>query len=518
MILRVRHIFFATIVALLALAGCNNIGPEVPDVGSGGPKDASLQIVVGAAPVGDGRAIGGADSAMAGEKMNNLTVLVAKDNVVYKWIVLDEDNAEFNATQTEAIVSFENMERGNHDIYLVANTPIDLSAYTTAGADVTPLRETLLSELAGTTTPAFTEANGMPLTAIMSTTLEQGINQMDAELERVVGRLTIVVNNYVTDNQYKVFLANLNTSPFNASRAYLFNHDYTVPAGNTYRNFNLPTATQLIANDATTVLFDDYIYETDNAALYKLGFVLGVVTNYTSATPPTANVGVSIGTTNHTSLVPGHPYALYNRGVGKYLCVNSSNQLVWRTEGELSLSNANEFAWEVSGENSGSIRNVAHNVYLHSENTNNSAVTLGGATTYNIGYNSGITFYTTETMSSWGGYYNYYYYVNATSSGLTIVSRNTNNSPGNNNQRWYVRDVVWGANWSGVAEEDLKGNYVHDKAMTYINALGGVSPLKRIDRNEHFRLGVNIFYNPQLGSFNFEVQPWGSGGGDVTFD
>ena len=66
MILRVRHIFFATIVGLLALAGCNNIGPEVPDVGSGGPKDASLQIVVGAAPVGDGRAIGGAGTAVAG--------------------------------------------------------------------------------------------------------------------------------------------------------------------------------------------------------------------------------------------------------------------------------------------------------------------------------------------------------------------------------------------------------------------------------------------------------------------
>ena len=108
--------------------------------------------------------------------------------------------------------------------------------------------------------------------------------------------------------------------------------------------------------------------------------------------------------------------------------------------------------------------------------------------------------------------------MNGAESGLTIVSRGSTNSPGNNNQRWYVRDVVSGANWSGVAEEDLKGNYVHDKAMTYINALGGVSPLKRIDRNEHFRLGVNIFYNPQLGSFNFEVQPWGSGGGDVTFD
>ncbi len=513
MILRVRHIFFATIVGLLALAGCNNIGPDVPDVGSGGPKDASLQIVVGAAPVGDGRAIGGAGSAMAGEKMNNLTVLVAKDNVVYKWIVLDEDNAEFNATQTEAIVSFENMERGNHDIYLVANTPIDLSAYTTAGADVTPLRETLLSELAGTTTPAFTEENGMPMTAITTTTLKQGVNLVSSELERVVGRLTIVVNNYVTDNQYKVFLANLTTSPFNASKAYLFNHDYTVPAGNTYRNFNIPTATQLIANDATTVLFDDYIYETDNAALYKLGFAIGVVTNHSGDNPNFSSTTSINEELNHTEIIAGHHYVLYNRGVGKYLCVNDSGDLEWRSAGDITVANKNDYLWEFTGNSTSTIRNVGQDLYLRSDNSEMSVVSAASATTFTIGSNSGITFYTSS--DSWR---KNYYYVNATSSGLSVTNRGTSNSPNSNNQRWYLRDVVSGANWSGVAEEDLKGNYVHDKAMTYINALGGVSPLRRIGRNEHFRLGVNIFYNPQLGSFNFEVQPWGSGGGDVTFD
>lgn len=514
MILRVRHIFLAAIVALLALVGCDNIGPEVPEVGSGGgPKDASLQIVVGAAPVGDGRAIGSAGSAMAGEKMNNLTVLVTKDNVVYKSLVMDEDNAEFNAERTEALVSFDNMERGTHDIFLVANTPIDLSSYTVHGANVSGLREVLLSELSGTATPAFTEENGMPMTAIITTTLKQGANLVSGELERVVGRLTLVVNNHVTDSNYKVFLTNLTTSPFNASKAYLFNHDYTVPSGNTYRNFSLPSTTQLITNDATTVLFDDYIYETDEAALYNLGFAIGVVTNHSGSYPTYSATTAINEALNHTEIVAGHHYVLYNRGVGMYLCVNDSGVLEWRAANSITAANKNDFLWEFTGNSTSTIRNVGQDLYLRSNNSAISVVAAASATTFTIGNNSGRTFYTSS-----GSWRRTYYFVNANTSGLSVTNRGTSSSPNSNNQRWYLREISEKAAWSGVASEDLKGSYVHDKAMTYINALGGVSPLMRIDRNEHFRLGVNIFYNPQLGSFNFEVQPWGSGGGDVTFD
>ena len=59
---------------------------------------------------------------------------------------------------------------------------------------------------------------------------------------------------------------------------------------------------------------------------------------------------------------------------------------------------------------------------------------------------------------------------------------------------------------------------VHSAPLTFINDLGSPAPLTQIKRNENLQVGVNIFYNPQSGAFNFDVVPWTEVNGDVTFD
>ena len=75
-----------------------------------------------------------------------------------------------------------------------------------------------------------------------------------------------------------------------------------------------------------------------------------------------------------------------------------------------------------------------------------------------------------------------------------------------------------GASWTNYGSAELMADIRHSASLTFINDLGSPAPLTQIKRNENLQVGVNIFYNPQLGNFSFDVVPWTSVNGDVTFD
>ena len=525
-----RNIFSLVIAGLMMLVGCTNITPEMPDVGggnNGGPKDASVVISISSPLVAEeGRAIGGTGTAMAGEKMNNLTVFITKSGVVHKWLALNESSAEFNADRTEALVSFENLDRGDHEIYLIANTPIDLSRYMAEDASVANLKDALVGALSGTNTPAFSEEKGMPMTAVIPVSFKQGVNIIDGEVERVVARISIVVHNHVLDEDYRIVVAGFSLGNFNTSNTYLFNHDYTAPNGVAWNGFAVNSDSHYISNGGEFTLFDDYIYEgSAPSGNYTMGLKVAVFDNNTF-NPDSSNAEIKevpqITTTtggpdtskSHYDIIAGHHYFVRNVSNNRYLYVNNNNNTLAFSQ-TAPTSNYDNYLWVFSGNTSGTIQNVGTGLYLRRSSTSLSLNSnVNNAETFAFGsYNQ-----TTWFRSSYTERY-YKYFLTTNSGNSPVLSRGSRNanSTTSSAQLWYLYTPKQATGWSKAPWNNNEAT--HSAQLTIIDSSGRTIPLTEVRRNAHIKVGVNVFFNPEDGYFNFEVVPWKEGfGGDATFD
>ncbi len=526
MIWKNRHILSLVVAGLMTLVGCNNFEPEIPTVGGeqGGPQDASLTLTISTTSATEGgRAVGGAGTAVAGEKMNNLTVLITKGGVVHKWLALNGGSAEFNADRTEALVSFENLDRGDHEIYLVANTPIDLSSYMAENASVDNLKNALVGALSGTNTPTFSEEKGMPMTAIIPISFKQGVNIVSGELERVVARVSIVVNNHMLDEDFKIVVAGFSLGAFNASNSYLFNHDNTAPSGVVWNNFSVDSGSHYVEDGGEFTLFDNYVYE-GSAASSNYAMELKVAVFETSVfDPESSNAAVKalpeITTTsggpdtsvNHYDIMADHQYFVRNVGNNRYMYVNGSS-LAFATS--VPESNYENYLWVFSDNSSGTIRNVGTGLYLRRSSTTLSLNSnVNNAETFAFGsYNQTAWFRSSYTGSN----YKYFLANSGNSPALTRGSRNADSAT-SSAQLWYLYTPKQATGWSKTPWNNKSAT--HSAALTIIDSSGRTIPLTEVKRNAHIKVGVNIFFNPEDGHFNFEVVPWKEGfGGDATFD
>ena len=511
-----KHIF-AAIVAI-ATMGCSN------DWGGGlgyGPEevvnDADVRLTI-SGMAEQTRAIGAAGTAKAGDKMNSLTLLLVRDdNTIERRVDVPSNKtnevSSFNAAKTEATVELKDVERGAHKIYLIANSPMDLSAYT-VGANVATLglAEAKLATLAGTAVPDYTEAAGMPMTAVVDVMFKQGNNNVSAEVERVVGRFGLNFYNHVVDAGYSVFVAGAELSAFNASSGYLFNHDYTVPAGNTYRKFfDGASGSQKVPVSEKAVPFDSYLYETDGAATYNLSFAVGVFKGLAAGVTPTiTSIGAAPSAENHNEIVAGHPYLMYNVTRGVYLYMEDGDDEL-RVSATVPSEDYNNYLWTFSTQNAGTIQNVGTGYWIR---RSSSTIT----TTTNSGYATSFTKGDIDTNNR-TIYFRYgssgtRYFISVNNSNTVTFHTRSNNSPNSSDAYWTLREMQTVPKWSVGHEKSI----YHSAPLTFINDLGSPVPLTQIKRNENLQVGVNIFYNPQTGDFNFDVVPWTSVEGDVTFD
>lgn len=464
------------------------------------------------------RAIGAAGTAKAGDKMNSLTLLLVRDNNTIERRVDVPSNktnevSSFNAAKTEATVELKDVERGAHKIYLIANSPMDLSAYT-VGANVATLglAEAKLATLAGTAVPDYTEAAGMPMTAVVDVMFKQGNNNVSAEVERVVGRFGLNFYNHVVDTGYSVFVANAELSAFNASSGYLFNHDYTVPAGNTYRKFfDGASGSQKVPTSEKVTPMDTYLYETDGAATYELSFAVGVFQGLAAGVTPTATMGAAPSTENHNEIVAGHPYLMYNVTRNVYLYMDGD---VLRVSATVPSESYNNYLWTFSTQNAGTIQNVGTGRWIRRNNTTITTTNNSGQAT---SFTKGNVSSTDRTIYFRYGSSGTRYFISVNNSNTVTFHTRSNNSPNSSDAYWTLREMTTQPQWN-VSSSNVKASFYHSAPLTYINDLGSPVPLTQIKRNENLQVGVNIFYNPQTGDFNFDVVPWTNVNGDVTFD
>lgn len=524
MIRRLTYKILVLVACSALFAGCEQgfVGEWFDGPSGVESGDASLTITIEAPADDNTRAVPDEGSAAAGDKMNKLlALLVGGDNkIVARQVVVDTASGFTDATNKKAVITFDNLAVATYSVYLIANyesvTTINWANYTVGASVGTALTDALVgATLTGTATPSF-ETYGMPMTAKLTTTLQHGTNAVSAEVERVVGRFGVSVHNHVVGNDYKVVVSNIDLSSFNASNTYLFNHSNALPtSAKPYRKF-LETATEstyVPANESTP--FDQYVYETDESATYALSMAVAIFNSseVDAITPPSVITTKEPEVANYSTISSSSTeYFLYNRGQTGYFYMTDT--------GELKLGNVpvdtdplyDNYKWVFSGTSSGTIRNVGTGWYLRYD-SGTLTTTTSSPTTFTFGENDSSFFMRCIDGST-------RYFISATNTTTVGVSTRDNNlnynSPDKDSQRWYLRRETTTSGWQPA--EPVATAVISNHALTYDDE-GYVKPLEQIKRNQNIQVGVNLFYNPKEGYFNFEVETWVDKTIDnVTFD
>ena len=263
--------------------------------------------------------------------------------------------------------------------------------------------------------------------------------------------------------------------------------------------------------------FDQYVYETDAEATYALSMAVAIFnsSDVDATTPPSVVTTKGPEAANHNTISgTSTEYFLYNSQYGAYFYMTN--------EGELKLGNVpvdtdplyNNYKWVFSGTSSGTIRNVRTTWYLrYNSGTLTYTTSSSQATTFTFGkQDSPSSFF----MRYRQGYGSTRYFISGTSETEVGFTTRDSNNPDQNYQRWYLRTETTTSAWQPAAP--VVTAVISNHALTYDDE-GYVKPLKQIKRNQNIQVGVNLFYNPEDGYFNFEVETWEDKTvGNVTFD
>lgn len=515
-----------TVILLLAFACKKENSPEVIQDGTG-----SLVLNIGSSTK--------AGTAADGDKMNNLHVWVTdKSDVVVRyasWTGSDNGLVTMDATHAAAKVSISNINRGEYNIYIIANAPSSFTFPAVGNTIGDTFKKFVLNLPDGSLKPDF-GTGGMPLTLISSVSISPGKNVLNAELVRVCGRIRVSVRNHTISKN--IFLQSVKLGALNPDRGYLFQQDgHAVPAGNTYGEFvsiNNAEGTEVkdyIAPGTMETVIDQYIFETglDAVANMSLSFSGGIFAqNTVSAVVKAAKMdvyspGAEFAGFYKNNIASADYFIIRNSGANYFLRSNGSGmkQYYHNTVDELLASNEVErYFWTfdvksyVASSRYGksvvnSIKNVFEGKYVNISTTDYDPVTLSStAQSLIVGTRSpGMLIRYNDRQ-----YKVYCSYTN----GDDVRSRYYTNNE--NFVYWKmipVRKTQENVLTFKDAEKDFHKNV---SSIDYIDDFGISVPLTDICRNEDVNVIINVFYNPEYASVYFEVSAWTEISNETTFD
>ena len=513
------------IVLLLAFACKRENNPEIIQEGIG-----SLVLNIGSSTK--------AGTAADGDKMNNLHVWVTDKS--YKvvryasWTGSNNAQVTMDASLAAATVSISNINRGEYNIYIIANAPSSFT-YPAVGATIgDSFKKFVLKLPDGSLKPDF-GTGGMPLTLISSVSISPGKNVLNAELVRVCGRIRVSVRNHTTSKN--IFLQSVKLGARNPDRGYLFQQDgHAVPDDTTYREFvSIDNAKgdevkDYIAPGIMKTVIDQYIFETglNVVANMSLSFSGGIFAqNTVSAVVKAAKMDVySPGTEfagfYENNIKSADYFIIRNCGANYFLRSNGNGmkQYYHNTVEELLATNEVErYFWSFDvkkyvGVSSGtggsvvnSIKNVFEGKYINISTTEYDPVTLSSTVQSLIVGTQDL-----GMLIRNGDYKIYCSYT----TGDDVKSKL--NKADQNLVYWKMipvtkreEDVL---TFTG-AEKDFHKNV---SSIDYIDDFGVSVPLTDICRNEDVNIIINVFYNPEHASVYFEVSGWEKISNETTFD
>lgn len=515
------------IVLLLAFACKRENNPEIIQEGIG-----SLVLNIGSSTK--------AGTAADGDKMNNLHVWVTDKS--YKvvryasWTGSNNAQVTMDASLAAATVSISNINRGEYNIYIIANAPSSFTFPAVGETIGDTFKKYVINLPDGGKEPDFGD-DGMPLTLISSVEISPGKNVLNAELVRVCGRLRVSVRNHTAGRN--IFLQSVKLGARNPDRGYLFHQDgHAIPDENTYGEFvsidngDGKTVTSYIKPGTMEPVIDQYIFETglDAVSNMSLSFSGGIFKENTeSAVVEDVKMDVySPGTEfagfyeSNIKAADADYFIIRNCSDNYFLRSNGSGmkQYYFNTVDELLASNEVErYFWTFDvasyiGVSSGygrsdvnSIKNVFEGKYINISTTEYAPVTLSSTEQALI-----VGTQPLGMLIRNGDYKIYCSYT----TGDDVKSKI--NQADQNLVYWKMIPVKKTEEevfkFRG-AEKDFHKNV---SSIDYIDEFGVSVPLTHICRNEDVNVIINVFYNPEYASVYFEVSAWTEITNETTFD
>lgn len=497
--------------AMLLVGGCTELAPET---GMGQGTSLTLMLRNGEArletrgvqDLDDDGQVSPLEEVVDGRRMYRLAVYLVSDGTVVASEVLDDNDPRFGAGNTEATVSFDNLDYSKpYQLYAVANYgeyDSQTSGHLSAITDVTGSMQVTSSA----TSALCPKATPYPLTLKKEIALQPGTNFVSGELVRTYARVRINIR-----NQSKADLQVTKLSfadRFTQSTAPLFGEGGTANATPSVTSGDAvtPFVKDMIipgigeGNSVTeSTIFDAYMLES-NGGQYQ--YTLGV--KYGGGVSETVYTVDGNYITNPNSVVDGGLYVVYSTNAGRYLYDNGSNNLSvtssYSTGGELNHNCVWRFI-QVS-DNDYRIESMGRSgYYIKSSAVKNNAVPM----TSTAGENDYFT------LSQSGSYM----YMRSTS-GYYYLAVNNNNAPvgaySGNSRRFRLYRVN---------ATTVNSDVVHEAAIpitTIDKETGENVPMQKLSRNDFVNILVNVSYNDKSGDVEFEVSDWNEVEGDVTFD
>ena len=367
--------------------------------------------------------------------------------------------------------------------------------------------------------------------------LVAGVNKTSVKLEYTSARIRIDVRNY---SDVDLSISDLTFSDnFTQSTCYLFSRldsDGNYALATDYHGKGAPLAThanaitpfvpdQIITKDmGVTTIFDGLIYESrdlDNNYVYTLDLGADVINyNYYEQ----KNGGQRI---HYLSEIDSEgPYFLIRRRgednyeMDSYLYVENDKVYASPDYGytpQQVLENCRKeryynYVWQlVKSGSSYYIRNVETEDYIERIRTNYSEVE--SARLQMVGWEEYQTKADTFTVSVSDTNNGYFLFKSNTYWGDAYINVRNNNVVGWNGFGAWSQFVLFPV-------EQIKDNTLREAIVlrTIDSETGVANDVHEIKRNDFIRVQVGVTYNPYRGNFEFVVEDWKTGGGDITFN
>lgn len=525
-----------TATLLLVLASCAKETAGVEEGGTG-----SLTLRIGTVPEAVLTKAG--RSAAEGDEMSKLSVWVVRRGggsdegtiIIHEHLLSPGDEITSGGTEKEsgsilssvefasdgksAQMRFIDVPRGNFTLYAVANfEELDHGEYAVGKK----IDENFLDMLVNTTalgdgeSPKFDGETslGMPCSAAVDFSIGAGENSVTAEMRRCVGRLTIAVRNNIAGSA--LFFKGVGLSARNPSKGYVFAHEgAAVPEGTAEVAFPEPDGFSRVPalTEEPVEIYDTFLYETmpeDKPFTFNLFGAAYPIEVGLQDVSLAYRQEYAFGT--FTSDIPASDTQfLISSAASEDYYVGDNGGLSLRffsDDAELKSHNGIEnWFWTFSG--TGVITNVG----------TGRQITLDGASASLS--ETGTTF--TLTQETVSGISALRFSAGSMSLGVNpdVGIVGTNGKESEPETHWRLRKAVAKAGGENGIPYFKDASYEIPRVtrpFTYIDGYGVAQPLTHIDRNEHVRLVIGIFYNREIGQFGFTVEPWREKKSETTFD
>ena len=524
----IPHISFTLLLGAALLLSCGKLPSAETSTEQPSQKgNATVQIEIGSAPQ--------TKSAKDGDTMLNLRV----------WMVDSNNKVSYYASHTpnavRDTVTFPDVVRGDYKLYFLANSTA-LSSYVAGSTiDDSFLKATLSLPSTSATYPTYSDTEGMPLSLTKTCSVGPGINRISAEIVRVCGQISVTLKNRTTDKA--IYVTGVSLSKRSPSLGYLFQQDdHSSPSGTTYGELQSSSTLTRIEPGAENKMISCYLFEScDDASTLSLSIAGGIYEKDDTTVPTVTTVTKSgyktTGDDDNTIISTSKTYFIASASSPRqFLKADKDGNLAIEDVGSdaelFAKSDITNYLWQFSSTSSPEVKNVGTKKYItisvsvSREWSGWSGYTYSATSSFSFSTSSqslststatGRQFYDSDSYNSSSRYDSYYSYLYNNNGTIGVTDPVTSTSSATNTG-WYLREATaYEYTVEGLSPDPLD-DFDRTSPLSYTDSYGIIQPLEKVCRNDKVNIIVNLFYNPQTSTFDFEVEPWTEKNNETTFD